>query len=143
MSKHDFGNGELEFSRWETPFENAKLWVLGVSYEERTLDVHVVVYSSDGVPLAPEPIYRLRFGDVAAFRVLDEGGLLGLWAQTPAMGRPGDSTFRVRNHLWTSESILSFIHGTEDGWSFVIATDGECVEILAPNPPTITLEGAR
>ncbi len=25
MNKPDFGNGELEFSRWETPFENETL----------------------------------------------------------------------------------------------------------------------
>ena len=140
MSKPEFGKGELEFSRWETPFENAKLWVREVFYEERTLNVRVAVHWADGVLLSPEPTYRLRFQEVDAFRVLDEGGLLELWEQTSETGRPGDSTFRVRNHLWTRESFLSFHHGTDDGWSFVIATDGECVEVLARNPPNITLE---
>lgn len=48
-------------------------------------------------------------------------------AQAP---RPGRITFRVRNHGWTEESPLSFMHERVGGWSYVIATDGQCVEML-------------
>ena len=140
METPAFGNGEPELSRWETPFENAKLWVLGVTYEQRTLIVDVVVYWSDGEPLSPEPLYSIRFDEVDAFRVFDERGLPGLPAQT---SDTGDSTFRVRNLPWSEESFLSFWQGTVDGWSFMIATEADCVEILARNPPKITLSGER
>ena len=143
MNKPDFGNGELEFSRWETPFENESLTVQEVSYRGCTLSVRVVVDCADGVSQAPNPIYLLEFEEVAAFRVLDEGGLLDMWVSRSSPSQSADSTFRVRNHPWTEESFSSFVSGTDDGWSFVIATHDDCVEILARNPPKITLEGER
>jgi hypothetical protein len=36
-------------------------------------------------------------------------------------GRPGQTTFRVRNHDWSKEGLLPWLHGTEEGWSYVIA----------------------
>jgi hypothetical protein len=88
-----------------------------------------------------DPLYRVRFEEVAAFRVLDEGGLSEFWHQTKRLGgRPGQTTFRVRNHDWFKESLLPWIHGTEDGWSFVIATNSDCLEVVANEPPAITLE---
>jgi hypothetical protein len=73
-------------------------------------------------------------------RLLDEGGLLEFWEKTKELGgRPGKTTFRVRNHAWTDESFVSFL-ATNDGWSFVIASDNECLEVLSANPPTITEE---
>ena len=83
----------------------------------------------------------MTFSEVSAFRALDEGGLPEFWWETKARGgRPGLTTFRVRNHAWSHESFLSFFHGTAEGWSHVIATDGLCVEVVARNPPEITLE---
>jgi hypothetical protein len=95
MNKPAFGDGEIQLARWETPFENARFWVLGVSYEERTLIIHVQVCASDGVPLSPEPIYPLRFDEVDAFRVFDEGGLPPMPNRT---SETGERTFRLRNH---------------------------------------------
>jgi hypothetical protein len=85
-------------------------------------------------------VYRLSFDTVSAYRVLDEHGLMQFWQKTEELGgRPGQTTFRVRNHLWSEESPLSFL-GTQDGWSFVIATDDDCIEIVARTPPAIELE---
>lgn len=85
----------------------------------------------------------MSFDTVSAFRVLDEHGLTQLWEKTAELGgRPGQTTFKVRNHLWTEESLISFL-GAQDGWSFVIASDWDCVEIVALTPPTILEEEAH
>jgi hypothetical protein len=74
--------------------------------------------------------------DVIAFRVLDEHGLDEFWEKTTELGgRPGRTTFRVRNHLWTKESPLSFL-GT-DGWSFVLVTNSDCIEVVCKAPPVV------
>jgi hypothetical protein len=79
------------------------------------------------------------FQQVSAFRVLDEHGLMEFWGETTRQGgMPAQSTFRVRNHGWTKESMLSFL--PTDGWSYVVATDFDCVEIVSANPPLVTLE---
>jgi hypothetical protein len=58
-----------------------------------------------------DPLYRVTFQEASAFRVLDEGGLSEFWHQTkPLGGRPGQTTFRVRNHDWFSESLLPWNH---------------------------------
>lgn len=155
MSTHQFGNGAFEFSAWQTPFENSSVLVLDVAFSRPRL------WPEGREPTATQPllealqsaelvirvyvhgeasIYRLSFDSVSAFRVLDEHGLMQLWHKTDELGgRPGQATFRVRNHLWSEESPLSFL-GTQDGWSFVIATGDDCVEIVARTPPKIELE---
>ncbi len=151
------GEGEFTFGEWPTPFA-----------EEKHATIYEVAYSPvlshpdlDGETL-PESllsrrpkqalvvrvlientgdIYRVSFAEVSAFRVLDEGGLTEFWKQTSLRGgRPAHSTFRVRNHAWTKESFLSFL--ASDGWSYVIATNLGCVEIVSWQPPIITLEPA-
>jgi hypothetical protein len=62
------------------------------------------------------------------------------WHQTKVLGgRPGQTTFRVRNHDWSKEGLLPWLHGTEEGWSYVIATSGDCVEVVSSDPPVITV----
>jgi hypothetical protein len=140
MEEFQFGDGKFAFSSWPTPFENAKIELRRVTYRPRSLsaldDDDLII--SVGVRDA-NLVYRLTFRVVTAFRVLDEGGLVQLWAKTEEMGgRPGRTTFRVRNHHWSKESIVSFL--PTDGWSYLIASDDECVEIVTRIPPTIILE---
>ena len=86
-------------------------------------------------------IYSLFFHDVGAFRLLDENGLDEVWRESSNQGgRPAQSTFKVRNHLWQKESPLSFSHYAKDDWSFLIATDWECLEIVCSESPDIRLE---
>ena len=62
------------------------------------------------------------------------------WHQTKVLGgRPGQTTFRVRNHDWSKEGLLAWLRGTEEGWSYVIATSGDRVEIVSSDPPVITV----
>ena len=91
---------------------------------------------------ANDPLYRVTFPSKRlAFRALDEGGLPEFWGETKARGgRPGLTTFRVRNHAWSHESFASFFHDNAEGWSYVIATSDLCVEVVAWNPPEITRE---
>jgi hypothetical protein len=161
-----WGDGTFEFGRWETPFENADVELMEVvrgygpltrkddeaAWERRsllkspceaTLVVLVRIHQTNGGQPGyfDDPLYRVSFQDASAFRVLDEGGLSEFWYQTKKLGgRPGQTTFRVRNHEWFTESLLPWIHGTEEGWSYVIATSDDCIEVVAAAPPVITLE---
>ena len=124
-------NRDISFARWQTPFENAEVELMDVAYgEDRSLAFGIRVAGSG-------TRYRVRFADVDAFRVLDESGLTELWdATAKAGGRPGGATFRVRNHGWTTESPLVFL--SSDGWSHIVATGDDCIEIAARTEPEIT-----
>jgi hypothetical protein len=155
MDIYQFGNRAFEFSAWQTPFENSPVSVLEVAFGRSRLWPEgrepTVKQPLLGAPQSAELVirvhvhgeastYRLSFDTVSAFRVLDEHGLMQLWHKTEELGgRPGQTTFRVRNHLWSEESPLSFL-GAQDGWSFVIATDDDCIEIVARTQPEIELE---
>lgn len=132
-----FGSGEFEFGEWTTPFTDAAVEILEIAYaphEQDGSELVARVYARDA-----DTIYRLVFPTIAAMRLLDEGGLLELWQKTTELGgRPGPTTFRVRNHAWTHESVVSFLES--DGWSFVIASDDECLEVVSVTAPTITEE---
>lgn len=125
-----FGDGAFAFGAWHTPFESMQVELAGVEYEATGRLAFRVVTIGEGA------VFRATFDAVSAFRVLDEHGLDELWRKTAEMGgRPGPTTFRVRNHLWTKESPISFLRS--DGWSFVVATDFDCIEIVAADEPSI------
>jgi len=129
-----FGDGEFAFQAWETPFENSAIELITVEYCGEDGALHFRVRTRE-----PDSVYRISFEHVSAFRVLDEHGLPELWEKSSEMGgRPARTTFKIRNHLWTKESILSF--ATSDGWSYVVASDFECIEIVTATMPSITLE---
>ncbi len=151
---------EIEFSAWETPFVNGGLFIVSIAYGgEFSVIPHpggpqytVPGENSDNAALVVRVFhlpgrasYRISFdGPVGGFRMIDEGGLLEFWEPGPSSHAcpPGVShtTFKVRNHLWSRESAGIFLSHTNDGWSYVIATDDECVEVIASQPPFITLE---
>lgn len=150
-----FGSGVFEFGEWKTPFADATIEVLEVvhspprrwpeaaaphyrtnsllrSHAAADLVARIYAYGLD-------KIFRVTFDTIEAMRLLDEGGLVELWAKTEALGgRPAQTTFRARNHAWTEESVLSFL--ATDGWSFMIASDNECLEVVSTNPPVIVEE---
>lgn len=147
-----FGSGEFEFGEWTTPFTDAPVEILEVAYAPRGTEPHMLVHASSRdqegrdlvarvCSLDTKSIYRLVFPAIAAMRLLDEGGLLEFWQKTQKLGgRPGLTTFRVRNHAWAHESVVSFLGS--DGWSFVIASDNECLEVVSVSAPIITEERA-
>lgn len=132
MDDELFDRGEFEFGKWITPFENAGIELLEVNYSsvnsKLVIQLHV---KDDGA------VFLIEFENVDAFRVIDEGGLLNVWETTKTRGgRPAQTTFKVRNSLWTQESPVSFL--TSDGWSFIVATDWDCAEIVTNSEPKIT-----
>lgn len=146
-----FGDDRFEFAEWHTPFENADLLVLEIAYapelalaesEPECFDASLF-RQRDSKALtirlydnATAKIYRVRFASVWAFRVLEDHGLMEIWAETKKRGgRPAHATFLIRNHLWTKESPFTFVHS--DGWSYMIATQEDCVEIVSAQPPDI------
>jgi hypothetical protein len=131
----NFGDGKFAFAPWPTPFANDAVDVVDVSFSRNELNDLVlrVEVRED------RSIYKVVFDHVSAFRVLDEHGLTEIWNKTSEFGgRPTATTFRVRNNLWSKESQLSFL--SSDGWSYIIATDWDCVEIVSNSEPAVGLE---
>lgn len=149
---------DVEFESWVTPFTDSALTILEVRAGGGSLRIadpatgRTIEIPSSGGPGDGEllvrvfdaetaSVYRLLFSSVAAFRMLDENSLLELWAATKGPeGRPGKSTFRVRGHMWSRESELAFFLGSSGGWSYLIATDWDCVEVVCPEPPVVEFE---
>ena len=103
---------------------------------DQDVDLVIRVFWREG-----QAIYAVKFARIAAFRALDEGGLLELWEETHAQGGcPTSATFKVRNHKWSKESPLAFAMSPEGLWSYVIATGNDCVEVVAFEPPEIVFE---
>lgn len=147
--------GAIAFGDWQTPFTDACVDILDLAYgpgRGASGDD-----GPDAVPPAQGPggaglvvrvldrdagtIWRLDFAAVAALRVMDEGGLVAVWrASAEGGGRPGRTTFRIRQHAWTRESPLAFL--ASDGWAFVVASDDTCLEVVSAAPPAITAEPA-
>jgi hypothetical protein len=148
-----FGTRAFEFGDWPTPFTDATVDILDVAYApgpvapdpERAHGASLL-RGRDGADLVArvldrdaDVVYRLVFPKIAAMRLSDESGLPEIWQKTSDLGgRPGRTTFRVRNHAWTKESVIPFL--ASDGWCFVIATEDACLEVVSVAAPVITAE---
>lgn len=134
LNQPDFTAGGVQFAAWATGVENDDLRLISLSLTtERTLTA--VFFSSD-----KDRNVRFTFLDARAFRVLDEGGLLQLWAASKTTSRPAETTFRVRGHAWQAESPLAWVHGSDEtGFSYLVATDWDCLEVVVSEPPTIEM----
>ena len=64
MSGSTDSHDGFEFGRWETPFENAGVWIENVVYDPPSLAVRLSVYQTEWhvseSALSPEPTYRVR-----------------------------------------------------------------------------------
>lgn len=148
----------LEFAPWRTPVEDDDLFLMGLKYGGSA--PHEVTFPGEGFSLALDGTegpnnYELEatflsrekraavffgFNKVSAFRVLDEGALLDLWEASEAAPRPTSSTFLVRGHKWQDESFLAW--GLEGQYSYMVATDGECLEIVTVGQPVVEFRPA-
>jgi hypothetical protein len=149
----------VEFAPWSTPIENDRLQLVEVVYggtgllidlPPENLRVEVPAGRDEALPtlsarflsLDKLKIYQISCWKPSAFRVLDEHGLTELWeAGGEQESKRGNSTFRVRNHLWNRESMLSFAMVGEGAYSYLIATDWDCLEIVTHDPPSVELVG--
>jgi hypothetical protein len=121
-----------EFAPWPTAIAEVRVELRDLTYDAFKGEL---IASFDEIEGPGK--FRALFADVGAFRVLDEHGLLELW--DPAIRRPAFTTFRVRNHLWSKESEISFLYFTKDRWSYMIATVGDCLEVLTQTEPRIVV----
>lgn len=140
----------MEFCKWETPLNSGDISILSVVYGCRDWDLssHNVRYEYQDSRLSgdvalivtvfhdiTESVYEVQFRKIGGHRVLDEHGLLDMWD----VSNPRENCFKVRKHQWANESPLSFELNTIGGWSYVMATDFECVEVLTDAEPKIVL----
>jgi hypothetical protein len=87
---------------------------------------------------------RISFEQVAAFRVLDEVGVLQLWRASSTMPRPRRTTFKVRGHAWQEGSKLVWFHVSDGNcFSCLAATDDQVWEIVATSEPLVEVRPAN
>ena len=143
----------IEFARWETPIENDELHLVDLVYGDGSWSTEDRAGQRFEVPpvrpifggliatffsVEKRALFEIRSPDTFTFRMLDEHGLVDLWAASNARARPGRATFRVRHHGWHRESELSFVMSSAE-YSFVIATNWACLEIVVGQQPEIAL----
>ena len=97
-------------------------------FEEYSLQIDVF-------SLAHKAIYRLKFGYLQGFRLLDEGGLLEFWSSKGYDYNTLGSLIKVKYSPWREESIIPFAVTNE--YSFLIVTRNECVEVITDDVPKI------
>lgn len=136
----------MEIQSWETPIGNGDIFIInlvwgcrdwyveypdGLRYEVSTPgltadDLKVQIFHSK-----TETLYEMYCESPGAYRMLDEHGLMEIWSSDKIL----PNTFKVSSHGWSNESPLSFFHHSKDGWSYIIATDGECLEVVTRLEP--------
>ncbi|WP_298397338.1 hypothetical protein [Sphingobium sp.] len=149
--------GLIEFARWETVVERDELTLTGltyvcadtVTYPEAELAVSDLKYDPSYALQArflsrqKQAIVNVTARNVRAFRVLDEGGLVDIWTAARQEGGISHSTFRVRGHGWQTESELEWLmEDAPGGYSYLIATPWQCLELVCRNPPEIEIAPA-
>ena len=148
--------GGVQFAPWDTPVANDDLTLVSLKYglspsrvEYRDFapamtDEEPRPHELEAVFLSREKLAAVVFGfnDVWAFRVLDEAGLVELWSASAQIPRPSNSTFMVRGHAWQKESELLWFHG-ESQYSFMVATDFHCLEVVTSTQPSIEFRNAQ
>ena len=144
----------MQISKWNTPIEHGVLNILSVSwsswdwYTGSTDAKNHNVCDSDELDSnslkvvvmhcihedESDVIFELNFTGVGAYRLLDENGLSEL--HEIDVGKA--NTFKVKGNGWSKESSCSFDMNTQNGWSFMLTTGGECLEVLCQREPTFT-----
>jgi hypothetical protein len=150
----DLTSQGVEFAPWSTVVENDELLLLNVTYSAS----NYVDFLSEGFRLNHPELsaqdvsvltarfiskekksgVNFRFANVSAFRMLDEHGLMELWQASSENPRPAQSTFQVRGHAWQRESpLVWYMRPGSNYFSYMVATDWECIEVICSSEPTI------
>ena len=139
---------EMIFDSWDTAFNEGKLFLIsavwggaewsfsdseGKSYQLQLPATSNAILTITLFHLDTESVYELRFSSASAFRVLDEAGLLHIWNERQS----STNCFKVKQHAWSEESEVTFAMGSDNGYSFIIATEDDCVEVVSQHPPQI------
>lgn len=139
---------DMIFDDWDTPFNEGTIFLVsaawgggewsvsypnGKSYHLQIPTGTKAILTLTLFHLETESVYELRFPSASAFRVLDEGGLLNIWNEI----QTNHNCFKVKGHAWSEESSVTFAMGSDDGFSFLITTSDDCVEVVCQHPPEI------
>lgn len=144
----------IEFADWNTPFRHGTLHIVSVEYGTGACEIvchrpyQTYRLNSDQPENAPalkarvldtesNLLYEISFASILGFRLLDEHGLLELWDTDAYKARKPGGTFLVRNHSWHKESPLTFACGMDGEWSYMLATDNDCVEVVSAAEPAV------
>ena len=155
--KSEWTVDSIEFAPWETTVADDELALASLSYVGTTkvayadfelelptttasaaCDLEAIFFSKE-----KHSAVGFSFRKVYAFRVLDEMGLAELWRASADRPRPTQSTFRVRGHRWQIESEPQWVLFAEPGgFSYLVATENDCLEVVCSEPPVIKIERA-
>lgn len=144
----------VEFAAWPTDVENDELTLVGVKYgghgaidfvkDDHTIEL-MLDYADNETALEATFISREKmagvvfsFDNVSGFRVLDEHGLVELWNASKNTPKPVTTTFKVKGHLWQTESELSWIMGNCE-FSYIVATSWDCLEVITDCEPSVKI----
>lgn len=131
----DLTRDGIVFEAWDTPFANSHLVL-----ESLVFDGGKKILEAIFCEPASDKRATFIFADCATFRVLDERGLTEIWHASSEKPRPAQTTFKVRGHAWQLESPLEWLWNCDEPYfSYMIATNNECLEAIAPKPPAVKL----
>ena len=130
-----FGSGELHIVSthwgtrdWYVEYPDKKRYEIDNSFHSKDTELTITIFHVD-----TESVFEVTFDYIGAYRLLDEHGLMELWES----GKVNSNCFMVKDHAWSKESVLSFFQCTTDGWSYLIASGNECIEVLSLSEPKI------
>lgn len=139
----------MQFNTWSTPFESGTIFLVDLSWGAKTwslkkadgskyeINGNEKLESADLIArvfhLESEMLYEIFFGQVNAYRCLDEHGLTEFWHSNP----PKKNTCKIQGHGWHKESPLSFRMGSDSECSFLLVTGDECLEVICRGEPNI------
>ena len=132
----DLTRNGVVFAAWETPVANSDLKLKFVRFDAEK-EILKAVFKDYGI----HERISFTFANCWTFRVLDERGLTELWNASSKTPRPAQTTFLVRGHTWQLESHLEWIWNCDEPYcSYMIATNSDCLEVIAPAPPEIKIK---
>jgi len=142
-----------EIKIWETPFKDGDIEIISTIWGDGSLDAgycdkrdtysleptinHLYELSIEVFHRQTNSIYGVFFESISAFRMLDENGLLEIWEARDTQSIEFSNTYYIKDHQWSKESFISFYQSYQHEWSFLLATDFMCVEILSSDHPKI------
>ena len=153
----DYTAKGIQFTPWPTEVQDDELYLGKLSYENKA---SIAQIAPDGLTLGlpagdlsqsymleayfvsvkKRLIVKFGFGEVIAFRVLDENALLELWDASQGNSRPARTTFRARGHKWQAESFLAFMSAdSSPRFSYFVATEEECLEVVCKDEPVVSI----
>jgi len=124
----------IQLEKWETIISHGDLTIQNLHWENKFEAIELKVQIKN---IKTDIIYSVICEYISGFRILDEEGLSEVWTHPDYSLEKMGHTIKIKDNLWSKESPLSFFHASNDGWSYLITTDNECLEIISEKIPII------